>query len=56
MIKLITLFLTLSLSTYSFGGHCNSGHSDKKAEKKDETHSDHSHSHDHSHKSKSEEA
>lgn len=55
MIKYFTLLLTLSLSTYSFAGHCNSGHSDRQSEKKDEMHSDHNHSHDHSNESKTEE-
>ena len=55
MTKFITLILILSLSNFSFAGHCNSGHDNKKAEKKDEMHSDHNHSHDHSHESKTEE-
>ena len=52
MTKFITFLLALSLSTFAFAGHCNSGHGDKKAEKKHDSHTEH----DHAHESKSEEA
>lgn len=52
MTKFITFLLTLSLSAFTFAGHCNSGHSDKKADKKHDAHSEHNHSHE----SKTEEA